>query len=117
MLLLISESNKEDFILQSPVSNPLPRCYSESDLTLPPPKPPRSLHRRSLIQNVEENQSPRPLKLNMKSSRFKQTVMSPVLEYPEDLNPFGDDEVELDENKPTETKTNQYTPRKYLLIF
>ena len=28
----------------------------------------------------------------MPSSRVKPAIMSPVLEYPEDMNPFGDDE-------------------------
>ena len=53
---------------------------------------------------------------SIKSSRFKKptaTVMSPVLEYPEDLNPFGDDDIELDENKPAETEKNQYSPGMY----
>ena len=28
----------------------------------------------------------------MPSNRIKPAIMSPVLEYPEDMNPFGDDE-------------------------
>ena len=50
--------------LKSPTS-PMSRCFSESDLSLPPPKPPRSYNRRSQIENSNNQTYPRPLKLRL----------------------------------------------------
>ena len=50
--------------MKSPTS-PMPRCFSESDLSLPPAKPPRSYNRRSQIENSNNQTYPRPLKLRL----------------------------------------------------
>ena len=50
--------------LKSPTS-PMSRCFSESDLSLPPPKPPRSYNRRSQIDNSNNQTYPRPSKLRL----------------------------------------------------
>ena len=51
----------------------------------------------------------------MPPSRVRPTVMSPVMEYPEDLNPFGDDEEPKEETEPETPKIK--TPGKSKSLF
>ena len=46
----------------------------------------------------------------MPSNRIKPAIMSPVLEYPEDMNPFGDDE-ETEVGKPKIEASKVGTPK------
>ena len=64
MIFNFSDLYQQDFRLKSPTS-PMSRCFSESDLSLPPPKPPRSYNRRSQIENSNNQTYPRPLKLRL----------------------------------------------------
>ena len=50
----------------------------------------------------------------MPPNRVRPTVMSPVMEYPEDLNPFGDDEEPNEETEPETPKIK--TPGKSTLV-
>ena len=51
----------------------------------------------------------------MPPNRVRPTVMSPVMEYPEDLNPFGDDEEPKEEKEPETPKIK--TPGKSTSLF
>ena len=88
----------------STTSKMMQRCKSESDL-LAPQKPPRifAKHKKS-IQSKVGNNSP--------YDKYKARSMMPsVEEYPEDLNPFGDDDEVENAPKPEVQAEPQNTPK------